>query len=124
MTPFIIEVPANVAIQIGDVVVEFFGDPPADAMLALYHMAGSLKTDLGAQLEMVGQITDRLRELVVPDSAPAFEKLADAGKISLVVSMQIFAHLAESYGESLGFQSGTSAPSPSGLPVTAATSAE
>lgn len=124
MTPFVITVPDNIAIQLGDVIVEFYGDPPGEAMLALYRVAGSMPADIDGQLETVTQVTGRLRELVAPDSLPAFDKLAGEGKLSLVVSMQMFAHLMETYGSSLGFQSGTSAPSPSGLPVTAATSAE
>ena len=126
MTPFVITPPVNVVMQIGDVVVEFMGDPPPEVLLELVKsQAAFAKTaELAVQVELIGTLVDRLRELTVPDSLPAFEKLADAGVLSTVVVMQMFAHLIESYGESLGFQSGTSAPSPSGPPDTVATSAE
>lgn len=109
-------------VRIDDVPVQFFGDPPDTALLELFKMQDQFGTTAESQLAAIGLLRGCLAGLVVPDSLEAWAGLVAAGKITLGVTMQLFEHLTDNYGDALGFRGGQRQKSPGGLPENAGTS--
>lgn len=111
-------------VEIDDVLVQFFGDPPDTALLELFKVQDQFGTTAEGNLEAIGALRACLTGLVVPASLEAWAGLVDAGKITLGVTMQLFEHVADLYGEALGFPGGQRTSSTGGLPENADTSEE
>lgn len=111
-------------VEIDDVLVQFFGDPPDTALLELFKVQDKFGGSAEGNLEAIGALRTCLAGLVAPASLPAWAGLVDAGKVTLGVTMTLFEHLTNQYGETLGFRGGQRATSTGGLPVNADTSEE
>ncbi len=121
---FEIQTTALIDVSIDGVLVQFFGDPPDTALLELFRVQGAFGKTTESQLEAIGLLRGCLAGLVSPGSLEPWAGLVAAGKISLTVTMQLFEHLTDKYGEALGFRGGQQQKSPGGLPESAATSEE
>lgn len=111
-----------VDVEIDDVPVQFFGDPPDTALLELFKVQGQFGTSTEGNVAAIGALRGALRGLVPPSSHEAWDGLVHGGKITLGVTMKLFEYLTGMYGEALGFRGGQRASSTSGLPVNADTS--
>ena len=109
-------------VELDDVPVQFFGDPPDTALLELFKVQDQFGGTTESNLTAIGGLRGALRGLVAPGSYQAWDGLVDAGKITLGVTMQLFEHLTTQYGEALGFRGGQRATSTGGLPESADTS--
>ena len=109
-------------VEIDDVRVQFYGDPPDDALLELFRVQGRFGATNEGNLEAIAALRGALRGLVPPSSHGAWDGLVHGGKITLGVTMQLFEHVAGQYGQSLGFRGGQRASSTSGLPANVDTS--
>lgn len=111
-------------VEIDDVLVQFFGDPPDTALLELFKVQDQFGGNTEATIGAIGSLRGALRGLVPPSSHAAWDSLVHDGKITLGVTMQLFEHLTGMYGEALGFRGGQRASSGGGLPANADTSEE
>ncbi len=115
---------APIDVEIDDVLVQFFGDPPDDALLQLFKMQDQFGGTPDSQLAGIGLLRGCLVDLALPSSREQWAELVAAQKITLVVTMQLFEHLTDHYSEQLGFRGGQPATPPAGLSENAATSEE
>lgn len=120
--PFKITTAATIAVEIDDVRIDFFGDPPEEPLLDMMAAQSSFGSTPEDQLRGIGTLRGCLRGLVVPASRDAWDALVANGLISLGVTMQLFEHITTAYSETLGFRGGQPSRSTGGLPENAATS--
>ncbi|MBP6729095.1 MAG: hypothetical protein KA129_05695 [Microthrixaceae bacterium] len=109
-------------VEIDDVPVQFFGDPPDTALLELFKVQDQFGGSTADTLEALMSLRAALRGLVPTSSHGAWDDLVHSGKITLGTTMTLFEHLSAKYGEALGFRGGQRATSGAGLPASAATS--
>ena len=109
-------------VEIDDVLVQFFGDPPDEALLELFKVQDRFGQSTEGNLEALAALRNALRGLVPPSSHGEWDALVHYGKITFRVTMTLFEHLSAKYGEALGFHGGQRATSGAGLPENADTS--
>lgn len=112
----------TIDVEIDDVLVRFHGDPPETALLELMAAQASFGSTAEDQIRGIGVLRGCLRGMTTVESRDAWDGLVTAEKITLGVTMQLFEHITDAYGDTLGFRGGSPDKSTSGRPENADTS--